>query len=681
MFRALFPAFIFAAIVIAGCGGGGGSTTPATPAPGPSATASVGPSPATVTLAGGGYTLSFVVPAETTGSTSTMSAVLSTTLPTGVVAPSAIHMRSSKTLGTTTTGLVYLTVTSTAQVGFATAPSFTFTVPSPTTIPNGDPAYLLFYDPTASTTGWIALLGPATISGTTVSFPGVATGVNLRANTQYVYALAYTAQAVPTATPAPTPTPHATPAAYCANYATPAPNSNSSPQPVTFVDNSGTGARIYLYVVSGAASKTNPQTQYLAANGQMVNFTTGATAPPIPLECFPGSTGGTGLTFELPPPSIANQSGNLYVALATPGPGGTLPNPLTFQGTSNGGYNGPNLDWNAQLSGGGSAYVSTPYDYVEYTLPSGTTDVTQVDKVGLPLQLTQGSNTVGFAAGQYQNLLNGITADSTYKPLAVSGMLNGRSVLARILAPPNGEYFGFPQDWWYNNTFSPTYNALSKGYIGYLLSQYQTTPRLYTLNGTTQSGNYCATFDGVSNVQFYSVGSATSCSGLSGSPAYTMPINTTLEGTVNGTGAANTDSYGVCQSAVYRMPYGGPLGGSPLADLNEFYLWKAMVIDIARGVASQQPPATHPVGGWSTSPTVPVSFNSLFTDPVYNKYAYLVHKYMINNQSYALQYDEPGGLAPAFTSVPSQTLQITIQQIPTYSSTQPTALPTALPCP
>ena len=455
--------------------------------------------------------------------------------------------------------------------------------------------------------------------------------------------------------------------AYCSLYATPAPNANSSPQPVYITDNSGTGAHVVLYVVTGAPPGGGTQTQYLAANGTLTNFTATATAAPFPLECFPGSTHqGSGLTFELPPPTNANQSANLYIAYATPPPGGGVANPLTFVGVgSGGGYAGPNLDWNVP------SYVSTPWDFVEYTLPNGITDVTQVDKVGLPLQLTQGGTTIGFASGQYENLLSAITADQTYDALAVSSQLNGRSVLARILSPANGENWGFPQDWWYNSTYHGTHSGLNKGYVGYVLLQYQAAPQLYTLNGLGGfSGNYCASSDGSSNVLFYSVGSATNCSSLPGSPI-TMNIAQTLEGT------GTTDSYGVCGSAIFQMPYGG--AGGPLPTQTLFYLWKAMAIDIARGVALQS--GTHPIGGWDNSPPTPVPFSNYYLDPAYNKYAYLVHKYMIGNRSYALQYDEPGGLAPQFNSIPSQPLQITIWNIPTYSRAAPTVTATPQPCP
>jgi hypothetical protein len=531
------------------------------------------------------------------------------------------------------------------------------------------------------------------VSGQTVSFPATTGTYKLVSGSIYVFALFATPQAPTVLSALPS---------YCSNYAPAVANANSAPQPVTFTDLSGTGAKIYLYVVSGADGNGSNQHEYLAANGTMTNFTVNATAPPIPLDCFPGSTNpGTGQTFMLPPPKVAQQSGNLYIAYATPLPsvGGVPsaipPNPLTFIGASGGSFNGPGLDWSGRFPGGQSTYVATPWDYVEYTLPTGTTDITQVDKVGLPLQITQGGTTVGFQAGQYQQLLSDITADPTYKVLAVSGQLNGRSLVARILSPQQAIDWGFPQDWWYNNTFSPAYNAGNKGYVGYVLSQYQTTPQLYTTpdTGQTCAETYNAKSDGLGNVVFTAVTSQSPVCGSGTSPGnatYTMPAYSSIEG------SGGWYPFGsVCGSGIFSMPWGGPAPDGPLpnvlSDWYEFYLWKAMVIDLSRGVALQ--PGPHPIGSWYTQlplptgppppPSVfPVAFSSLFLDPVYNKYAYLVHKYMYLNKSYALQYDEPGGLAPTFTSNTKQTLQITIQQIPTMASVPiPTVQATPLACP
>lgn len=520
---------------------------------------------------------------------------------------------------------------------------------------------------------WKTLPVKGVLSGNKLTFDvPVATDRSIPRGSEYfAFACATAPTPSPSTSPSSSPTSPPTPA-DCQTYHTPSPNSNSAPQKISIVDDSGTGAQIYLYVVTGAPPAGGTQTQYLATNGQLTNFVAKATAPPFPLACFPGSTGGKGQSFELPPPTNANQSANLYIAYAPPLPKGGVPNPLPFVGTSNGGYDGPSLDWTAKLPGGASEYVSTPFDYVEYTLPNGITDVTQVDKVGLPIELTQGTTSVGFASSsKYQSLLNAITATPYYRVLAVSGMLNNRSVLSRILSPPNGLIWGFPQDWWYNPTYTgATSSAASEGYVGYVLSQYQSTPRLYTLSGIAgYGGNYCASSDGMSNVLFYSAGSAKACAAL-GSLAYTMPIANTLEGD-------GVTSSGICYGAIFSMPYGG--AGGPLADETEFYLWKAMVIDFARGTVLSTSP--HPVGGWNTSPATLPPFSEFYEEPINNTYAKLVHTYMIGNRSYALQYDEPGGYAPTFNSVPSETLHITIHQIPTYNAPIPTTTPTPLPCP
>lgn len=681
-------------------------TPTATPHAGPTMLP-VGPTPQVVLLSGGGYTLSFTVPPVATGSTSTMSAVLQTLLPNGTTAPQFAKRgyAAVRPLSTTFSGMVYLVVSTTASVGFDSAPSFVYTLPAGTTVPSGSNTYLLFWDPYRSgSTGWITLLGPGQVSGQTVTFPSVQTGVQFDADTPYDFALAMTTQVVPTATPAPTPTPTANPSAspaatplYCAGISTPVPNGNSNPQKVYFTDNSGTGAQVVLYVVSGAPPSPPAgqadQTQYLATNGQMTNFTAGATAPPLPLACFPGSTGGSGLTFELPPPTYPLQSGNLYIALAdgTPNPSGTPPNPITFEGgvtptPSPGataapgegvGNSAPTLDHAA------SGYVSVPWDEIEYTLPYGQTDTTQVDKVGLPLEVWQGASGqhIGFAEGQLAGLLGAVSADPVYRNLAVSTTLTTtlgtRSVLARILAPKNGDPWGFPQNYFYNSAY---YGP--NGYIAYLLQQYEKTPQLYTLSGVsvTSQTNYCASSDGY-NVLFYSVGSATSCSNLPSTPTYTMPVYETLEGVA----PPVTDSYGVCTSAIFSGPYGSqtvPPFVAPVGPNNqdEFYLWKAMAIDLDRGVALQN--GTHPIGTWSTSAGAASfsDFTPASSGAFYDKYWYWVHEYTIGNLAYAYAYDEPGGLASTFTSDPSQPLYVTIHNIPPYSA--PTPSPAAAePCP
>jgi hypothetical protein len=458
--------------------------------------------------------------------------------------------------------------------------------------------------------------------------------------------------------------------AYCKGYAAAKANANSKPQKVVFVDqNKALGAQLYFYLVTGFDKGAGGH-QFLTAAGKLATFSAGVNAPAIPLACYPGSIGkaGKGLAFMLPPPTTALTSGNLYLVYATPLPNGGIPNPLPFKGNGPGAYAGPVTDWNS------SFFIPQPYDYLEYTLPNGITDVTQVNKVGLPLELQQGTADIGFASGaDYKALLTDITKLKPYwNRLAFGAVLNNKKVLGGILASQNGGVWGFPQDYFYNKKYTATTQA--SGYVGYVLAEYKKSPRPYTtknLHDVPQK-TYCASSDGTQNVFFYAVSSAAACSKPLKNPTYTMPIWNTLKG------AGYADS-GICGSAILAMPYGGP--GPIFSDQTEFYLWKAMVIDFNRGEILSA--SVHPIGTWQTDfpPGKRLPFSGFYQDKVSSEYSKLVHTHMIDHLSYALAYDEPGGYGPTFTSDPAKVMTVTIHQIPTFSATTPTVLPTPLPCP
>jgi glycosyl hydrolase family 64 (putative beta-1,3-glucanase) len=458
--------------------------------------------------------------------------------------------------------------------------------------------------------------------------------------------------------------------AYCNGFAAAKGNAHSAPQKVQFFDrNASLGAQLYLYLVTGYDQGAGGH-QYLTKAGTLATFKAGVDAPAIPLVCFPGSIGanGKGLTFALPPPTTALTSGNLYLVYATPRPGGGIPNPLPFKGTGTGSYAAPATDWNS------SAFVDLPYDYIEYTLPNGITDVTQVNKVGLPLQLQQGKEVIGFASGaKYKALLDGIlAAKPLWNKLAFSSVVNKHKVLGGILATQNGGVWGFPQDYMYTGKY--TGKPGPSGYVGFVLNQYKASPRAYTTKFLIDvpTKTFCASSDGTANVLFYTVPGPAACKQPLKNPTYTMPIWNTLKGT------GVVDS-GICQSAIFAMPYGGP--GAIFKDQTEFYLWKAMVIDFNRGAILSD--SMHPIGTWQTD--FPAGkrppFNIFYQEPQDSKYSKLVHTYMINNLSYALAYDEPGGYGPTFTSQPSQVLKVTIQEIPPFAAPVPKVVPTPLPCP
>ncbi len=473
MLRFLFPCLFLAAIVVAGCGGG--SVAPSVPTPTPTASSSslpVGPSPASVTLHGGGYTLTFSVPPVVTGTTATMTASLSTTVPVGVPTPyvdrRTISPRAPAIIGSPApTTLVYLTVSSTGQVGFASAPSFTFTLPSTVTIPAGSTTSLFFYDPNAGPGGWVTLLSPGTISGQTVTFPSVQTGVNILANTQYVFALGYTSQPVPTASPAPTPT------------ASPVPTATASPVPGTVAltltnKNSNmpsSGINIYI---AGQVNGSNPvQYVYVTANGGTVPMTAnGANIPPIP---FGG--GSTSNTIYLPPLTSAR----VYIVE------GTYNFNIPSTAAVGAGPNNP-APWT------GDASKSEYFDYVEYTYTGSSfnADTSQVDSFNLPLGVTVNgttSGTFGFTAGAVTALHNLLASDADS---AQWQTLNSQWPY-RVMNPGHGDQSGF-----FTNT-SFLDSALQTAW-----NAYQTQWMTLDLSPANAAwGTIYGQLDGNGNLQFY----------------------------------------------------------------------------------------------------------------------------------------------------------------------------------
>ncbi len=189
------------------------------------------------------------------------------------------------------------------------------------------------------------------------------------------------------------------------------------------------------------------------------------------------------------------------------------------------------------------------------------TDVTQVDQVGLPLELTQSGVSVGFGSGtSFGQLATELIWDN-YGKLVVNSTFNGRGIVSRIVSPKNGLNWGFPQDWFYNSTYNAadSPNPPNRGYIGYILQQYMTTPQLYSLYGTnstatpTTNDYYCAQSDGSASFTFVEIGSSTTCTAsttaMPGGNTYTMQAYNTVEAWISGSS---------CQSAIFSMPSGGP---------------------------------------------------------------------------------------------------------------------------
>ena len=152
----------------------------------------------------GGITASAVLPIASAAVP--LSELVSTSPPGSTPALSAGRLAQSATrspLDSAPTVLLYIELTSTASVTLNGTPSFSFTVPS---VVAGASYYLGFYGTNNGTTGWQAPGdGPATVSGTTLTFAASSTGsVTITPTTPAIVALYYT---TPTASPSASPSP------------------------------------------------------------------------------------------------------------------------------------------------------------------------------------------------------------------------------------------------------------------------------------------------------------------------------------------------------------------------------------------------------------------------------------------------------------------------------------------
>ncbi|HTU80618.1 MAG TPA: beta-1,3-glucanase family protein [Candidatus Acidoferrales bacterium] len=454
MLRHLFPALFLAAIVIAGCGGGGAGSTPfvspsATPTPhaGPT-TIPVQPSssPQIISLTGGGYTLTFTLPAVIVGTTSTMSVSLASSPPPDVPAPQSKRRTGSgrvavpslrEELGANATGLAYVSITSSADVGFSNQPGFVFTLPSGTSIPTGASTYVAFFDPTAAT--WIAAPLKGTASGQTVSFPSSTGGVYFQANTQYVYALVYTSGPIPTASPAPAPTASPTPVPTASPSASPSPGATpglcaagpAGTFPMSIKNNTSLSGSITVTawgIEPSTTGNTYPTWEYITASSGSV-ATLPAAGSSVPSWALPNNG-----CIDLPPLVSAHvvlMLGGQSFAITSHGATG-----------STGGVAQPN-PW--VVSTANSGEINTVWDFLEYTW-TGTTaafnlDVTQVDQLGIPISFntvnSSGTPAATALFGMKPYALTNLEQDLDTLGSPWSGLIQqtGASGVPRIFSP------------------------------------------------------------------------------------------------------------------------------------------------------------------------------------------------------------------------------------------------------
>ncbi len=250
------------AVTLAQCSGSGG--TASTMAPTPTPTPSPMPSGLVIPAGGGtltlftaaqasGYAGTLTVPAATTGG-SALTVTTSTTLPAGL--PTVLS-RGRRPLQVTDTPVFYFSLTLSSTMSWPTTPSFTITLPS--AAQSGVSYYFAFYDPTKASLGFqLTAVGPATVSGSTLTFPATSNAVTLTGGVTYWFALYYTTGASPTPTPSPSPTPTSASAGTTNTIAG---------NPGTAGSSNGTGTNALFRTPAGIAFDPSNAALYVADTG------------------------------------------------------------------------------------------------------------------------------------------------------------------------------------------------------------------------------------------------------------------------------------------------------------------------------------------------------------------------------------------------------------------------------
>lgn len=235
--RIVLGAAVLGVAILAACGGGGNSTSvapgPAQPVPGASGltTFSASDAVAIPSAAPGSASVLVQLPSDPSGASANTTLSASANIPTDTTIdvtyassgdPSLPALSVSRQVlsrapldDAKRTGIAYLRLRFSADISFAQAPSFTFTVPGTLTT-NGVSYWLALYDPLRAAAGWQENFeGPATVTPTTVHGK-VATQLAFASNGQPFTLSAYQTYwlavvAVPAGSASPTPVPSSIP--------------------------------------------------------------------------------------------------------------------------------------------------------------------------------------------------------------------------------------------------------------------------------------------------------------------------------------------------------------------------------------------------------------------------------------------------------------------------------------
>lgn len=195
--RALFaPALVAFGALLASCGGGAHLIAPGAATPCPAgyagspgacyvtvATSSITPSAQATSAplpSAGGITGTIALP-SVTGTPAPISVTSSTTTPAGIVALQG-HLRGPRSTSANTP-LLYVTLTPGSDLSLDGLPGFTLILSNP--LPANTPVYVAQLQGTQ----WVTVLGPVSVSGSSVAIPGTSQTLTLRANQPAYFAV------------------------------------------------------------------------------------------------------------------------------------------------------------------------------------------------------------------------------------------------------------------------------------------------------------------------------------------------------------------------------------------------------------------------------------------------------------------------------------------------------------
>lgn len=471
---------------------------------------------------------------------------------------------------------------------------------------------------------------------------------------------------------------------YCSNYSTP-----GGGVPLNITDDSALGAVLLVYVQNG--------TSWMDNSGAF----TSAGPNPLPAACFSTTTGSPSTRPLNIPMGIG---GRIYFAYATPNPN---PNILPSNPLAGAPISGPNVGWNSN---------PFPWDFIEYgTTPGATIDTTQVDALGLPLELsitggalpslahanalptpcpTSTATIVGVTSCNFAKIFNAMAQIPQYNQLIVTQRFNGTILDMQIVAPKDAVAFtAFPWNLFALNAYMPSPTPTScpasptDGYLSCLINTYNTSlanARRFGTNGIGASGvtgdNYCATSDGSSNFIFTDVGSASACPATANpslhAPGGVNPFKMPIQEFTYGVPPPADGGGGCKQNILFQQPWGNAAVGTGhiFATADAFALWKDMVADLNRG-RMLTTSAIHPIG--LTNPSMGI----FFQDPMFNQYAWVIHNYFNANLAYALAYDDLGHFESGVIWQPGDSFNVRINAVPTASTVFPLSAPVPTPSP